>query len=146
MCVCIFVCVYVYGFRCTPDEKFLILYAVLRLRTGGRRSLVFVNSIDHGYKVKLFLDNFGIRAAVLNSELPATSRAHILSSYNRGVCDILIATDEALIDQTELATVSEGTRQLPSVVCCVWRRLVCYVWLAVRRSVLGWCGSLGRDG
>lgn len=80
----------------------MLLYSILRLRTGGRRALVFVNTIDKGYKLKLFLDAFGVRNAVLNSELPSASRSHILSGYNRGVFDTLIATDEALIDNEEI--------------------------------------------
>lgn len=86
-----------------------MLYAILRLRTSGRRALVFVNSIDSGYRVKLFLDAFGIRSAVLNSELPSASRAHILSGYNRSVFDTLIATDEALMENSEGASETTET-------------------------------------
>lgn len=35
---------------------------------------MFVNSIDRCYKLKLFLEQFGIPACVLNSELPHNSR------------------------------------------------------------------------
>ncbi len=40
--------------------------------------LVFVNSADAGMRVRLFLEAFGVRAAVLNAELPLNSRHHIL--------------------------------------------------------------------
>ena len=74
---------------------------------------MFVNSIDNGYRVKLLLDAFGIRSAVLNSELPAASRANILSGYNRSVFDTLIATDEALMETGEAAAeTSEPTETL----------------------------------
>jgi ATP-dependent RNA helicase DDX56/DBP9 len=42
------------------------------------------------------LQQFHIRAAVLNAELPLNSRLHILEEYNRGVFDYLIATDESV--------------------------------------------------
>jgi ATP-dependent RNA helicase DDX56/DBP9 len=40
--------------------------------------LVFVNSAESGMRVRLFLEAFGVRAAVLNAELPLNSRHHIL--------------------------------------------------------------------
>ncbi len=49
-------------------------------------------------KLKLFLERFSISSAVLNAELPANSRAHILASFNRGVFDYLIATDATVVD------------------------------------------------
>lgn len=56
--------------------------------------LVFVNSAESGMRVKLFLDAFGVRAAVLNAELPLNSRHHILQEFNKGLFDYLIATDD----------------------------------------------------
>lgn len=40
--------------------------------------LVFVNSAEGGMRVRLFLEAFGVRAALLNAELPLNSRHHIL--------------------------------------------------------------------
>ncbi len=40
--------------------------------------LVFVNSADSGMRVRLFLEAFGIRAAVLSADQPLNSRHHIL--------------------------------------------------------------------
>jgi hypothetical protein len=40
--------------------------------------LVFVNSADAGMRVRLFLEAFGIRASLVNAELPLNSRHHIL--------------------------------------------------------------------
>ena len=36
-------------------------------------------------RVRLFLEAFGVRAAVLNAELPLNSRHHILQASHRGV-------------------------------------------------------------
>lgn len=78
-------------------DKFLYAYAFLQLGviSRARRVLFFVNSVETGVRLKLFLAHFSMDAAVLNHELPANSRAHILNQFNRGVIDILIATDEA---------------------------------------------------
>ena len=78
-------------------DKYLYAYAFLQLGviSRERRVLFFVNSVETGVRLKLFLAHFSMDAAVLNHELPANSRAHILNQFNRGVIDILIATDEA---------------------------------------------------
>lgn len=75
-------------------DKFLLLYVFLRLQLLQGRGIVFVNSIDEAYRVRLFLSKFGIRSAALNSELPLTSRTSILDEFSRGIFDLLIATDE----------------------------------------------------
>ena len=62
--------------------------------------MIFVNDVNKCYKLKLFLQQFFISAAVLNSEVPLNSRTHMLEEFNRGVFDYLIATD-ASIDQGE---------------------------------------------
>lgn len=59
-----------------------------------------MNDVNKCYKLKLFLQQFFISAAVLNAELPLNSRVHILEEFNRGVFDYLIATD-ASIDNGE---------------------------------------------
>src|SRR6202007_2751755 len=59
--------------------------------------IVFVNDVDRGYRVRLFLEQFGMRACVLNSELPQNSRYHIVQEFNRGAYDYIIATDEATV-------------------------------------------------
>jgi len=60
------------------------------------KGLFFVNTVDSCYRLKLFLEQFSIRSAVLNAELPLNSRLHILEEYNRGIFDYLIATDASL--------------------------------------------------
>lgn len=44
--------------------------------------------------MKLFLEQFGIRCCILNSELPINSRLHIVEEFNKNVYHLLIATDE----------------------------------------------------
>lgn len=59
------------------------------------KGLFFVNTTDGGYRLKLFLEQFHIRAAVLNAELPLRSRLNIIEQFNVGNFDYLIATDES---------------------------------------------------
>ncbi len=77
---------------------------ILKLKVhpfGSHKSLLFVNSIDKCYKLKLFLEQFGIKSCTLNSELPVKSRYHIVQEFNRGIYDYMIATDEAANEMNE---------------------------------------------
>ncbi|OUM56287.1 hypothetical protein PIROE2DRAFT_19169, partial [Piromyces sp. E2] len=87
-----------YYYRCTDKEKFLHIYFLFKLKVepfGSHKTLIFVNDIDRCYRLKLFLEQFGIRSCVLNSELPVQSRIHAVEEFNRGMYNYLIATDEA---------------------------------------------------
>ncbi|CAH8529478.1 unnamed protein product [Dicrocoelium dendriticum] len=81
------------------DNKYTILIALLKLGLVRGKTLIFSNSVDRCFKLRLFLEEFGIRAALLNSELPVSSRCHTIDQFNRGVYDYLLATDE---NQTDL--------------------------------------------
>ncbi|SCZ87680.1 BZ3500_MvSof-1268-A1-R1_Chr2-2g05146 [Microbotryum saponariae] len=80
---------------CTEEDKFLLIYVILKLRLIKGKCLIFVNNTDRGYRLKLYLEKFGIKSGVLNSELPFNSRYHAVQEFNRGVFDYLIATDES---------------------------------------------------
>lgn len=81
---------------------------------GSKKTIIFVNSIDKCYQLKLFLEQFGIKSCALNSELPVKSRYHIVQEFNRGVYDFIIATDESadlkgiVIDSDEEEEVEES--------------------------------------
>lgn len=49
---------------------------------------------DRCYRLKLFLEQFGIKSCVLNSELPVNSRVHVVEGFNKNIYDIIIAADE----------------------------------------------------
>jgi ATP-dependent RNA helicase DDX56/DBP9 len=74
-------------------DKNLVIYVFLKLGLLKGKGLFFVNSTDSGYRLKLFLEQFHIRAAVLNAELPFRSRLNIIEQFNLGSFDYLIATD-----------------------------------------------------
>lgn len=82
--------------ECTEADKFLVVYALLKLNIVAGKILFFVNSIDSCFRLKLFLERFSIGCAVLNAELPANSRQSIITQFNRGVFNHLICTDSSL--------------------------------------------------
>ncbi|WFD35727.1 RNA helicase [Malassezia cuniculi] len=77
----------------SEEDKFLLTYVILKLRLIRGKCLIFVNDIDRCYRVKLFLEQFGLRTCVLNEELPVNSRFHIVQEFNKGRYDYIIATD-----------------------------------------------------
>ncbi|KFK30125.1 hypothetical protein AALP_AA7G220200 [Arabis alpina] len=79
---------------CSAQDKLLHILALLKLEVVQKKILTFVNSIDMGFKLKLFLEKFGIKSAILNGELPQNSRLHIIEQFNAGLFDYLIATDD----------------------------------------------------
>lgn len=76
-------------------DKKLVLYVFLKLGLLKGKGLFVVNSTDAGYRLKLFLEQFHIRSAVLNAELPFRSRLNIIEQFNIGNFDYLIATDSS---------------------------------------------------
>ena len=78
-----------------PQDRFLICYVMLKLRLVLGKTIFFVNSVDQGFRLQLFLNAFFIPSLMLNSELPENSRNYILQEFNRGKCSLLIATDES---------------------------------------------------
>lgn len=85
-----------FSITCSGEDKFLLIYVILKLKLLKGKILVFVNDVDRSYRLKLFLEQFGIRSCVVNGELPLASRHHIVEEFNRGVYDLLIASDQAV--------------------------------------------------
>ncbi|ESQ40789.1 hypothetical protein EUTSA_v10013368mg [Eutrema salsugineum] len=79
---------------CSAQDKLLHILALLKLEVVQKKILIFINTIDMGFKLKLFVEKFGIKSAILNGELPQNSRLHILEQFNAGLFDYLIATDD----------------------------------------------------
>ncbi|XP_059640091.1 DEAD-box ATP-dependent RNA helicase 16 isoform X2 [Cornus florida] len=84
-------------------DKLVHILALLKLELVQKKVLIFTNTIDMGFRLKLFLEQFGIKSAVLNAELPQNSRLHILESFNAGLFDYLIATDDGQSKEKEQA-------------------------------------------
>uniref|UniRef100_A0A8I5N854 Probable ATP-dependent RNA helicase DDX56 n=1 Tax=Papio anubis TaxID=9555 RepID=A0A8I5N854_PAPAN len=81
----------------TEEDKFLLLYALLKLSLIRGKSLLFVNTLERSYRLRLFLEQFSIPTCVLNGELPLRSRCHIISQFNQGFYDCVIATDAEVL-------------------------------------------------
>ncbi|KAL2064684.1 hypothetical protein VTL71DRAFT_3822 [Oculimacula yallundae] len=80
--------------KCAEDEKFLLTYVIFKLKLIKGKCIIFVGDIDRCYRLKLFLEQFGTRSCILNSELPVNSRIHVVEEFNKNVYDIIIASDE----------------------------------------------------
>ncbi|CAE7732441.1 dbp9 [Symbiodinium pilosum] len=83
-------------FICHKTDKYLIIYTLLKLQLIQGKTLIFVQSVEAAYRLKILLERFSINSAVLNSELPHASRQNIIDSFNEGAVELLIATDEGL--------------------------------------------------
>lgn len=83
-----------YYAKCSEIDKFLLAYVIFKLNLIRGKTLIFVNTTERCYQLKLFFEQFGIKSTVLNSELPVASRLHIVDEFNRDVYNLLIATDE----------------------------------------------------
>ncbi|EDO15857.1 hypothetical protein Kpol_1009p3 [Vanderwaltozyma polyspora DSM 70294] len=83
-----------YYVKTSEFDKFLLCYVIFKLGLIKGKTLIFVNNIDRGYRLKLVLEQFGIKSCILNSELPANSRQHIVDQFNKNVYHLLIATDD----------------------------------------------------
>merc|ERR1740121_3535332 len=77
---------------------YLLLYTLLKLRLVQGKTLLFVNSIDAAYKLKILLERFSINSMVLNAELPHASRQNIIQAFNQSLVELLIATDSGFRD------------------------------------------------
>ncbi|KAH9520456.1 putative ATP-dependent RNA helicase ddx56 [Bulinus truncatus] len=89
-----------YHIKCEENDKFALTAALLKLNLVRGKTIFFVNSVNKCYLLKLFLEQFGIRACVLNSELPVNSRCHIVDQFNDGLYDYIIASDESIAPAT----------------------------------------------
>ncbi|KAL6472390.1 hypothetical protein MHYP_G00185780 [Metynnis hypsauchen] len=106
-----------YSVKCEEEDKFLLIYTLLKLGLVRGKTLIFVGSLDRCYRLKLFLEQFGIPACVLNSELPIHSRCHIISQFNHGFYNYIIATDEQGHEQpasTSQSAEAKGKRKKKS--------------------------------
>merc|ERR1711981_198774 len=87
-----------YQIRIEEEDKFVLIYALFKLKLVHGKTIVFVNSVDRCYKLKLYLEQFAIPVCVLNSELPNVTRCHIVSQFNKGLYDVVVASDETFLD------------------------------------------------
>ncbi|XP_059894897.1 probable ATP-dependent RNA helicase DDX56 [Gadus macrocephalus] len=99
-----------YSIQCEEEDKFLLVYTLLKLRLVRGKTLLFVDSIERCYRLKLFLEQVGVPACVLNSELPIHSRCHIISQFNQGFYDYIIASDEHTLSAPKTPLPAGGSK------------------------------------
>uniref|UniRef100_A0A182N2B1 RNA helicase n=1 Tax=Anopheles dirus TaxID=7168 RepID=A0A182N2B1_9DIPT len=87
-----------YQIQAEEIDKAAILYTVLKLKLVQGKCIIFVKSVDRCYRLKLFLEQFGLRSCILNSELPIKIRCHTVNQFNGGVYNTIIASDETLAE------------------------------------------------
>lgn len=58
------------------------LFALLKLRLLAGKTLIFTACLDTALRMRLVLERFSVAAAVLNAELPANSRRHIIAQVD----------------------------------------------------------------
>jgi superfamily II DNA/RNA helicase len=106
--VCLSVCLPAY-LPCKGDITLISCFSTTWLPLCRNRGFIFMQHLPRlhhvhalilwscthqAYQLRLFLESFGIRTALLNAELPLNSRSHILHAFNEGLFDHLIATGD----------------------------------------------------
>merc|ERR1712029_983858 len=91
------------------QDKFILVYALFKLKLVRGKSIIFVNSVDKCYRIKLYLEQFGIPVCVLNSELPNSTRCHIVTQFNKGIYEVIVASDEKFLDEGQPDEVEKKT-------------------------------------
>ncbi|XP_020959264.1 DEAD-box ATP-dependent RNA helicase 16 isoform X2 [Arachis ipaensis] len=143
---------------CPANDKLLYTLAVLKLELVQKKVLIFTNDIDMSFRLKLFLEKFGIKSAVLNAELPQNSRLHIIEEFNAGLFDYLIATDVSQSkEKDEAPKEGKGSRKsrkhklkLDSEFGVVrgidFKNVFTVINFDMPRSVAGYVHRIGRTG
>ncbi|KAL8963064.1 MAG: hypothetical protein Q9183_005059 [Haloplaca sp. 2 TL-2023] len=103
-----------YVVKCAEDEKFLLAFVIFKLKLIKGKCILFVADIDRSYRLKLFLEQFGVKGCVLNSELPVNSRCHVVEEFNKNVYDIIIASDENEVLGDEDSVGNPSDKPVPS--------------------------------
>lgn len=94
----------------SDEDKFLLMYVILKLKLLKGKLLIFANDVERCFRLRLFLEQFGVKTCLLNPELPLVSRHHIVDQFNRGAYDIIIASDQQPAEA--VTTTSNGKDRL----------------------------------
>ncbi|POS78869.1 ATP-dependent RNA helicase DBP9 [Diaporthe helianthi] len=80
--------------KCGEAEKFLLAYVIFKLQLMKGKCIIFVADVDRCWRLRLYFEQFGIRSAILNPELPVNSRLHVVEQFNKNIYDIILCSDE----------------------------------------------------
>ena len=59
-----------YQIKIEEEDKFVLIYALFKLKLVHGKTIVFVNNVDRCYKLKLYLEQFSIPVCVLIQNCP----------------------------------------------------------------------------
>lgn len=77
----------------SDSHRLLSVLTLLRLGLVNKKTLLFVNSPDMAYRVRLLLEAFGTRAGTLVATLPLASRHRAIEQFNVSAYDVLVAAE-----------------------------------------------------
>lgn len=77
------------------SDKFLLVFAIFKLSLLKGKMIIFARDVERAYKLRIFLEEFGVRSCCINPDFPLSCRQHIVEEFNKGAYDILIAPDSA---------------------------------------------------
>ena len=89
-------------------DKFLLAFAIFKLNLLKGKMIIFMDTTERAYKLRIFLEEFGVRSCCVNPDFPLSCRQHIVEEFNKGVYDILIAPDGHLIGMEKESGVARG--------------------------------------
>ncbi|XP_063841855.1 probable ATP-dependent RNA helicase DDX56 [Scylla paramamosain] len=96
-----------YVIKMETMDKVVMINVLFRLNMIRGKTIIFVNNVDKGYKLRMYLEQFGISSCVLNSEMPVASRCHIVEQFNSSKYDIIIASDEQSLEDPKINKTKE---------------------------------------
>ncbi|MFA6174601.1 MAG: DEAD/DEAH box helicase [Kiritimatiellales bacterium] len=79
----------------TDDQKFALLYNILKKEAGESSALIFTNRRDQAERLSDALYRYGIDSEMLSGAVAQNKRQRILSDFKDGRCKLVVATDVA---------------------------------------------------
>lgn len=95
----------------TAKDRLLSVLALLRLNLVKKKVLLFANSPETAYRVRLLLEAFGTRAGTLVATLPLASRHSTIEQFNAGAFDVLVASEASAAAQATRHSGSKDTAE-----------------------------------
>lgn len=79
----------------TDDQKFALLYNILKQEVGDGSALIFTNRRDQAERLSDALYRYGIDSEMLSGAVAQNKRQRILADFKDGRCNLVVATDVA---------------------------------------------------
>ncbi|CAG9322525.1 unnamed protein product [Blepharisma stoltei] len=76
----------------SADDRYIIVYTLLKLGLITGKVMIYTNTAETGYRLKLFLEEFHIKSLLLNYEHPKSTR-HLMVTNFVNHNDVLVVID-----------------------------------------------------